>query len=202
MNSRRLNWSNCIRSPASKPGPDCRISNWRGSVSRCQDVSSANGRQLGERCASPTQPRDHSQILAIPRVPEMMVGRAVEFGKHQRLPQRNLWCKRSRTLVREYRQRRNDPDRGWPNQTRPPPEPLRWLVQVSVRQKRVRSIGPNATDASTSGSIFRRTASWNRFLSRGCLQVFNKSPADMLASSMRMILFGDRSAPAFCKNKK
>jgi hypothetical protein len=69
MNSRRLNWSNCIRSPASKPGPDCRISNWRGSVSRCQDVSSGNGRQLGERCASPTQPRDHSQILAIPASP-------------------------------------------------------------------------------------------------------------------------------------
>src|SRR5258708_7624296 len=100
MKSRRLNWSNCIRSPpASKPGPDCRISNWRGSVSRCQDVSSANGRQLGERCASPTQPRGHSQILAIPRVPEMMVGRAVEFGKHQRLPQRicganaaEHWC--------------------------------------------------------------------------------------------------------------
>src|SRR6516164_11768404 len=59
----------------------------------------------------------------------------------------DLWCTHSRTLVREYRQRRNDRDRGWPHQIRPP-EPPRWLVQVSVRQKRVRSIGrPNATGA-------------------------------------------------------
>src|SRR5260370_14290726 len=59
----------------------------------------------------------------------------------------NLWRTHSRKLVREYRQRRNDRDRGWPHQTRPP-EPPRWLVQVSVRQKRDRSIGrPNATGA-------------------------------------------------------
>jgi len=37
----------------------------------------ASGRPLGERCAGPTQPRDHPQILA------MMVGHAVEFSKHQ-----------------------------------------------------------------------------------------------------------------------
>jgi site-specific DNA recombinase len=35
MNSRRFNWSNCIRSR--QPGPDCRISNWQRSVrlARC-----------------------------------------------------------------------------------------------------------------------------------------------------------------------
>src|SRR5262244_2984362 len=57
----------------------------------------------------------------------------------------DLWYTRSRTLVREYRRRRNDRDRGWLHR---PPEPPRWLVQVSVRQKRVRSIGRhNATGA-------------------------------------------------------
>ena len=58
----------------------------------------------------------------------------------------DLWCTHSRTSVREYRQRRNDRDRDL-HQIRPP-EPPRCLVQVSVRQKRVRSIGrPNATGA-------------------------------------------------------
>ena len=155
-------------------------------------------RRLGERFAGPTQPRDHPQILAIRDILEMMVGLAVEFSKHQCLFRGICGAYAAENWCGGYTQRRNDRDRGWPHLTRPP-EPPRWLVQVSVRQKRVRSIGPNATDASTSGSIFRRTASWNRFLSRGCLQVFNKSPADMLGSSMRMILFGDRSAPAFRK---
>jgi len=40
-------------------------------------------RRLGERCAGPTQPRDHPQILAIRYFLEMMVGHAVEFSKHQ-----------------------------------------------------------------------------------------------------------------------
>src|SRR5215831_2170996 len=58
----------------------------------------------------------------------------------------DLWCTHSRTSVQEYRQRRNDRDRGL-HQIRPP-EPPRWLVQVSVRKKRVRSIGrPNAIGA-------------------------------------------------------
>src|SRR5262249_61445301 len=70
----------------------------------------------------------------------------------------NLSRTRSQKLVREYRQRRNDRDRGWPHQARPP-EPPRWLVQVSVRQKPARSIGPNATGASTSRSILPRTTS-------------------------------------------
>jgi hypothetical protein len=35
MNSRRLNGSNCIRCPPAKP--DCRISNWRGSVRRSRN---------------------------------------------------------------------------------------------------------------------------------------------------------------------
>jgi hypothetical protein len=41
-------------------------------------------RRLGERFASPTQPRDHPQILAIRDILEMMVVvLAVEFSKHQ-----------------------------------------------------------------------------------------------------------------------
>src|SRR5215471_9226876 len=70
----------------------------------------------------------------------------------------NLSRTRSQKLVREYRQQRNDRGRGWPHQA-PPPEPPPWLVQVSVRQKRARSIGPNATGASTSRSILRRATS-------------------------------------------
>jgi hypothetical protein len=43
----------------------------------------ASSHRLGERCAGPTQPRDHPQILAIRDILEMMVGRAVEVSKHQ-----------------------------------------------------------------------------------------------------------------------
>src|SRR6516164_7034587 len=89
------------------------------------------------------------------------------------------WRTRSRKLVREYRQRRNDRDRGWPHQARPP-EPPRWLVQVSVRQKRARSIGPNTTGASTSRSILRRTTSSDSFP----VGVRNH-PTTYLGSSMR-----------------
>jgi hypothetical protein len=42
-----------------------------------------SGRRLGERCAGPTQPRDHPQILAIRYILEMTVGHALEFSKHQ-----------------------------------------------------------------------------------------------------------------------
>jgi len=119
-----------------------RLVRWTSGQSRLTKEPS-----LGERCAGPTQPRDRPQILAIRYVLEMMVGRAVEFSKHQCLSPADLWCTRSRKLVREYRQRRNDRDRGWPHQIRPP-EPPRWLVQMSVRQKRDRSIGrPYATGA-------------------------------------------------------
>ena len=59
----------------------------------------ASGRRLGKRCAGPTQPRDHPQILAIPYLFEMIVGRAVESSKRQSLPQRicgahaaEHWC--------------------------------------------------------------------------------------------------------------
>ena len=55
--------------------------------------------RLGERGTSPSQPRDHPQILGIPYVLEMMIGRSVEFSKHQRLPHRicgahaaEHWC--------------------------------------------------------------------------------------------------------------
>jgi hypothetical protein len=43
----------------------------------------ASGRRLGKRCAGPTQPRDHPQILAIRYILEMMVRHAVGFSKHQ-----------------------------------------------------------------------------------------------------------------------
>jgi hypothetical protein len=55
---------------------------------------------LGERCAGPTQPRDHSQILGILYVFEIMVGGTGEFRKRQHLSPRvygaraaDNWCR-------------------------------------------------------------------------------------------------------------
>ena len=60
---------------------------------------SPRNHRRGERGTSPSQPRDHPQILGIPYVLEMMVGRAVEFSKHQCLSPRisgahtaEHWC--------------------------------------------------------------------------------------------------------------
>src|SRR6516165_11134536 len=61
---------------------------WLTCCARAFSGHAASGRRLGERCAGPTQPRDHPQILAIRYILEMMVGRAVEFSKHQCLSQR------------------------------------------------------------------------------------------------------------------
>jgi hypothetical protein len=56
---------------------------WLTCCARAFSGHAASGRRLGERFAGPTQPRDHPQILAIRYILEMMVGRAVEFSKHQ-----------------------------------------------------------------------------------------------------------------------
>src|SRR5262249_6774800 len=60
---------------------------------------SRRNHRLGERGTSPSQPRDHPQILGIPYVLEVMVGRAVEYSKHQCLSPRisgthaaEHWC--------------------------------------------------------------------------------------------------------------
>jgi len=107
---------------------------------------SPRNHRLGERGTSPSQPRDHPQILGIPYVLEMTVGRAVEFSKHQCLSPRI-----SGAHTAEHRCRNTDSGvtTGIEVCIRYVRlEPPRWLVQVSVRKKRVRSIGrPNAIGA-------------------------------------------------------
>src|SRR5258707_5180556 len=49
----------------------------------------------------------------------------------------NLWPNRSRKLVRGYTQRRNDRDRGWPHQTRPP-RPAQALRKSAIKTERSR----------------------------------------------------------------
>ena len=81
---------------------------------------SRRNHRLGERGTSPSQPRDHLQILGISYVLEMMVGRAVEFSKHQRLPQRicgahaaKHWCANTDSGVATGKQVRLSLRDGW-----------------------------------------------------------------------------------------
>jgi len=146
-----MSWLSASANSTPTPGT------WLTCCARAFSGHAASGRRLGEEFAGPTQPRDHPQILAIRYIREMMAGHAVEFSKHQCLPRgiydahaAENWSGSTDSgvttgievgRIRHVRLSRR-----------------RWLVQVSVRQKRARSIGPNATGASKSRSILRRTS--------------------------------------------
>ena len=129
---------------------------------------SASGCRWGERCAGPTQPRDHPQILAIPYFSEMIVGRAVESSKRQSLPQgicgahaAEHWCGNTDSRITtgievgRIRRVRLSLRDGWSNCSYSKSEPGQKGPTRQSRRHRDRSSGAQhlETDSSCVGAF-------------------------------------------------
>ena len=124
---------------------------------------SASGCRLGERCAGPTQPRDHPQILAIPYLFAMIVGRAVESSKRQSLPQgicgahaAEHWCGNTDSRITtgievgRIRRVRLSLRDGWSNCSYSKSEPGQKGPTRQSRRRRDRSFGAQHLEIDSS----------------------------------------------------